>query len=175
MSQYTIEFYDFVKNEQIDLRIKAHVLVETVKRGHTLTSDVTNDLLDISNNVETIDLSLRIASTYFKKSLCPRRTEFDIIMNYLFSNLQEFLQEEQLKSFMLFFSQLFMYAHCDLAKSHDNFNFYYNTINDLYKYCYACLNTEFFEVGAQILQMTLTILRGKFVLISYGFFLIRCN
>ncbi|XP_074039821.1 uncharacterized protein isoform X2 [Leptinotarsa decemlineata] len=83
------------------------------------------------------------------------------MMDFLHSNLKTCLEDNELKSLSLMFSQVFFYAHNDLKRGCENMNFYEKVVNEAYEYCYGNLITDHYEVGAQLLQIIWTTLTGS--------------
>ncbi|KAG5883749.1 hypothetical protein JTB14_023171 [Gonioctena quinquepunctata] len=164
VTAYKTDFYSFLSNEPIDSRLKACVLLESQKQGYSLGVEQ-----HFFHTVETRHMGLKLATMFRKKTQSPTKTDIHVVIDFLYSNLGAFLEEEDIKSLSLFFSHFFLYAHNDLKKRRDNFQFYAQFVNMVYKYSYGSLNSDFFEVGAQVLQIIWTTLTGSHKDLTLGY------
>lgn len=155
--KYKIEFYVFIKDQHIQKKLEVHAFLETRRNG--ICVNATSE--DLFNDIGTKDLGLRVVSTYYKKSLVPEQYEQKLFLDFLYSNIDYFLDNSVTKSVQLFLSQVFLYAHNDLKKGSQNFNTYSMFISKLYIFCCNILKSELFEVGVQILQILLDIAKGE--------------
>lgn len=157
INAYRTDFYSFIRKQPIDLRLKAHILLESRRKGFLFESEKS-----IFNHLETKDLRLRIISTYRKKSLVPETEDINFLMDYLYSNLKTYLEDEEVDCIQKFFSQIAFVSHTELKKGDSDFGFYEDFAYKIMNYCHKTFATEFFEVGAQVLHNFLTILKGKY-------------
>lgn len=156
MKEYKADFYFFLEDQQINNIYKIHTFLEIRRKGFVLEHVCRNHFDDI----QTASLKLRIISTYYKKSILPSY-EREMFLNFLYSNINYFLDNDVTKSIQMFLSQFFLYAHNDLKRSTENFETYCEFLYMLYKFCYGNLLTDLFEVGLQVLQILLDISKGK--------------
>lgn len=156
MKEYKADFYFFLECQQIDNIFKVHTLLETRRKGFVLDDVCRDYFYDIQN----ANLRLRIISTYYKKTLLPT-FEKEVFLDFLYSNINYFLDNDVTKSVQMFLSQFFLYAHNDLKKSTENVEIYAEFLYKLLKFCYENLNTDLYEVGLQVLQIVLDISKGK--------------
>lgn len=165
VKNYKLHFYLFLKSQKIDKIIKLHTLLETRRSGFLL-EDIT---IDNTYDITTTIVGLKIHSTYYKKSLCPKQYECNILLDFLYGNINYFLDNQMIKCFKMFISQFFLFSHNDLKKTVTNLSTYSEFLNKLYKFCYGCLCSSLFEVGVQVLQIILDISVGEyFYKISYS-------
>lgn len=156
MKGYKAEFYFFLEDQQIDNIFKLHTFLETRRKGFL----VENICTDYFCNIQNANLRLRIISTYYKKTLLPT-FEKEMFLDFLYSNINYFLDNDITKSVQLFISQLFLYAHNDLKRNTENVLVYSEFLYMLFKFCYGNLLTDLFEVGLQVLQIVLDISKGE--------------
>nr|CAH7712272.1 unnamed protein product [Callosobruchus chinensis] len=168
VNAYKQDFYLFVRDQQVHMLLKGYILLETRKKGF-VNFDVTEDIWKLFHNLETVNLSIRIISTYHKKSLCPKDTEINLVLRFLSCNDKTVLDDECIKSLNMFFSQLFIYAHSDLQASEENFEYYRKTVDKFYQLCCNSLKTDNSELGMQVSQIILGVLKGchKKLLLTY--------
>lgn len=158
---YRNDFYNFLRTESIDWKLKGYILLESKRKGCIFDDDIIKrDILTTFYNLETRDLALKLATTYHKKSLWPTMYEIDIVMNYLYSNTNVSLEEDESRSLRNFISQIFLHAHSELKKGTENITSFIPVIESMYKYCRFTLKTDFFEVGAEIVFILWTIATG---------------
>lgn len=154
-------FYNFLRDEPLDWKLKGYVLLESKRKGCIFDEKIIRrDILNLFYDIETRQLALKLATTYHKKSLWPATYEIDVVMSYIYSNTNRSLEEDETKSLCCFLSQIFIHAHNKLKKSNENFSQYVSVLENVYKYCQACLKTDFFEVGAEITYFLWTIAAG---------------
>ncbi|CAG9854305.1 unnamed protein product [Phyllotreta striolata] len=157
VNSYKSDFYTFIRGEPVALRLKAYILLESRKNGVLFKHESV-----MYNQIETMDLALNIISTYRKKSLCPGVEETNFLLNYLYSNLKSYLEDDEILCVRKFFSQLIVFAHSDLKKSDKNLDFYRTFVRKIFDYSLRSFRSEFFEVGAQVLYNFFNILKGSY-------------
>lgn len=169
---YKAQFFYFLQSQQIDKSIKVNTFLETRRNGHFLL----NIPMDFFCNISTVNIGLRIISTYYKKSLLPEQYENQIFFYFLHTNTNYFLDNDIIKSIQMFLSQFFVHAHIDLKRNKENLNEYSQFLNQIYKFCKNILITDLFEFGVQVLHILLDISKGKFFLhIDSVFVLVNTN
>lgn len=159
VKEYKADFYFFLEDQQIDNNFKLHTLLETRRKGF-LVEHICTDYL---YTIQTAHVKLRIISTYYKKSLLPTY-EKELFLDFLYSNINYFLDNDVTKSVQMFISQFFLYAHNDLKRSTENVGVYSEFLYMLFKFCYRNLHTDLFEVGLQVLQIVLDISKGEWLI-----------
>ncbi|CAH1260296.1 unnamed protein product [Diabrotica balteata] len=152
---YKTDFYAFMKEEPIDLQLKLYITLESKKKGYLCEDE------NYTFNQDTLDIVLKIVSAYRKKSIRPQSCDINLLMNLLYSNLKIYLEDDEVESIKKFFSHIVFYAHSSLKKNDEEFCFFQDFIQRVHKYCCECFKTDFFQVGAQILHLLLTALKGS--------------
>lgn len=157
MKAYKAEFYFFFKSQPVDQILRVHACLETRRNGLCLKEKTTAHF----HNIQTRNYGLRIISTYYKKKLVIEQYEMKMFLDYLYSNVNYFLDNEVTKNLKMFLSHFFLYAHIDIEGCTSCFGIYSEFVCNLYKFCYGNLKTDLFEVGVQVLEILLDISRGE--------------
>lgn len=146
-----------MKSQPIDKIVIVYIFLKMRRVGICL-EDMNKDFF---YDCETINIGLRIISTFYKKSLLPRKDDMEMFLDFLYSNINYSLDNDTTKSLQMFLSQFFLYSHNDLKKNTKNFVVYSEFICKLYKFCYGNLSTDLFEIGVQVVQILLNVSKGE--------------
>lgn len=155
--------------QPIDNIFKVSTALETCRNGFISEHIIKEHFYDIRN----VHFKLRFISTYYKKTLLPGQKEKEIFLEFLYSNINYFLDMEVIKCVEMFISQLFIYAHNDLKKTRKQLEIYSDFLCKIYKFCCGIMGTELYEVGVQVLQILLNLSKGKkswFQYMTYSIF-----